>query len=127
MFFWYLVFDFKFNYILNVTLDIYKVFKHIIYIFKQACDKSKQLQTHITGVLVHGITTNAFVDINQWPHDSNLTLNCLLYTLCQEANKRILPKTLYIQLDNCARENKNKYFMGLMALMVLKGYFHEVS
>ena len=37
-----------------------------------------------------------------------------------------LPQTLYIQLDNCAREN-NKYFFGYCAVLVKHKVFKEVS
>lgn len=66
------------------------------------------------------------VDFNQFPHDTNLTLNCLLSILNQESENGLLPPTLYIQLDNTARENKNKYFIAFMAYLVEKEYVKEV-
>ena len=37
-----------------------------------------------------------------------------------------LPDKLYIQMDNCGRENKNQFVFALLALLVEKGIFHEV-
>ena len=61
----------------------------------------------------------------QWPHDSNLTIEVL--TQIMHALKEKLPPTLYLQLDNCARENKNRYFLGFCALLVVKGVFKKVE
>ena len=40
-----------------------------------------KLRTHLTGVLNHGRECLAFVDVFQWPHDANYTMNVLLRTL----------------------------------------------
>ena len=60
-------------------------------------------------------------------HDSNMVINCLMNTLVQESKDGILPPTLYIQLDNCWRENKNRFFIGFMAYLVALDIFQEVS
>lgn len=92
----------------------------------QACDQAKLLHTHVTGVMLHGKSTYMVLDCNQYPHDSNWTLNCLLYCLDREFGSTGFPQTLYIQLDNCARENKNRYFLGFMGYLVHKKIFKEV-
>lgn len=84
------------------------------------------LRTHVTGALVHGRRNYAFVDVNLFPHDSNLTINVLLHILLKEAKERPLPPTLYLQLDNCWRENKNRYVFGFLAMLVKLGIFKEV-
>jgi hypothetical protein len=43
----------------------------------------------------------------------------------QIARDALLP-ILCIQVDNCGRENKNKYLLGLCATLVGLGYFEEV-
>lgn len=59
----------------------------------------------------------------EWPHDSNLTTTLLLRIL----NKlEKLPEVLYLQLDNCFRENKNKYILYLCAQLVEKKIFRKV-
>ena len=37
-----------------------------------------------------------------------------------------LPETLMVQLDNCSRENKNKYFFSYCALLVRNKVFKRV-
>lgn len=66
------------------------------------------------------------IDLNQYPHDSNLTLNCLLLTLTNVATNGTLPNRLYVQLDNCARENKNQFFLGCMGVLVARDIVEEV-
>lgn len=85
-----------------------------------------KLKTHIMGSIVHGRGKYFFVDHREIPHDTNLSLSCLLKILAQESQDGTLPATLYVQLDNTTRENKNKYFLGMMAYLVKKGYLEEV-
>ena len=40
---------------------------------------------------------------------------------------RMLSKKILIQMDNCVRENKNKYVFGFLSLLVEKNIFTEVS
>ena len=89
------------------------------------CDKYR-LQPHIEGCLVHGRSFHAYVSLEDG-HDSSMVINCLLATLCQVSDDGVLPPTLYIQLDNCWRENKNRYFIGFMAFLVAAHIFKEVN
>lgn len=92
------------------------------------CTKSTQnlwkLRTHLTGALLHtqslkGKLAYGYYDLLQWPHDCNLTIHILLHVLVELAKQMCsLPEVLYIQLDNCYRENKNRYFFGFCALLV---------
>ena len=92
-----------------------------------------RLRTHLTGVLDHthvdyGKNVYVFMDILQWPHDSNMTasiINRVLF-LHMEKNDGILPPVLYVQMDNTSRENKNKFVIGYFALLVENGIFRKV-
>ena len=57
-----------------------------------------KLRTHLAGFLNHGREILAFLDVFQWPYDSNYTMNVLLRTL-----KRMdyIPYNLRLQMDNC--------------------------
>lgn len=92
----------------------------------QECVAAHLLQTHITGVMVHGKTTFSMIDVNQYPHDSNLTLTCLLRSLWAVSTEGQLPPVLYVQADNCGRENKNRYIFSFLALLVAKRIVKEV-
>ena len=90
-----------------------------------------RLRTHVTGVLVHtkapcGKLAFSFVDLLQWPHDSNLTISLLLDVLIYYKEHYLLPKTLYVQMDNTSRENKNKFVLGFFAILVELRVFQKV-
>ncbi|VDI55323.1 Hypothetical predicted protein [Mytilus galloprovincialis] len=75
-----------------------------------------KLKTHLLGAIVHGIGAYGFFDIFQWPHGSNLTVSTLMNILFMM--KDSLPEVLYLQMDNCGRENKNRYLMSFLAFLV---------
>ena len=90
-----------------------------------------RLRTHVTGCLLHtqcpqGKLAYAFLDLLQWPHDSNLTVTTIMNILVEADKIRTLPETLNLQLDNTARENKNKYVLGFCALLIEKKIFKKV-
>ena len=90
-----------------------------------------RLRTHVTGVLVHtraphGKLAFAYVDLLQFPHDSNLTLTLLLQTIVKCCQNQDLSESLYIQMDNTSRENKNRYVLAFCALLVTLKIFKKV-
>ena len=84
------------------------------------------LRTHLTGVMVHGKGNFGYFDFVQWSHDCNLTLSCLLQTLILLSEEGNLPPKMLIQMDNCVRENKNKYVMAFMCYLIEMDIFTEV-
>ena len=80
-------------------------------------------RTHVTGAINHGYGAYAYVDLFGWPHDANLVINVLINVL---SKREVLPDVLYLQLDNTARENKNQYVLGFLALLVEVAIFKEV-
>ena len=38
-----------------------------------------------------------------------------------------LPRKLYLQLDNSAKDNKNKYLMTFLFLLTARGIFEEIQ
>ena len=83
------------------------------------------MKTHITGCIEHGENTSFFLDLLQWPHDPNLVLSCMVRVLCNKRDR--LPPKLYVQADNCGRENKNKFVIGFLGYLCLEGYLKEVN
>ena len=93
----------------------------------KSCQNLWCLRTHLTGCLVHGVGAFNYFDFLQWSHDCNLTLCTLMETLLQIAARQPLPYRLLIQMDNCVRENKNKYVMAFCAILVELEIFTEVG
>ena len=91
-----------------------------------------KLRTHVTGSLLHtkspcGKYAYAFIDLLQWPHDSNMTITVLINLLLDYIKEHNLPGTLYLQLDNTSRENKNRYLLGFCAILVELKIFKKVQ
>lgn len=92
-----------------------------------------RLRTHITGLILHtkapvgGKLTYSFVDLIQFPHDSNLTLTVIINALVDFVKTNSLPKVLYLQMDNTCRENKNKYVLTFCAILVHLEIFNKVT
>jgi hypothetical protein len=56
------------------------------------------------------------------------TLHLLLKTVQNVLEEDgFLPRKLYLQFDNCVRENKNRFVFGALALLVHWGIFDEVE
>lgn len=84
---------------------------------------------HATGVIVHGPKgfTKVYTWYDEFPHDANVTVECLLRTLehYRALNGRLPPK-LYIQFDN-AKNNKCNAIVKLLALLVELGVFEKIK
>ena len=85
------------------------------------------LHTHLTGVIIHGKQNLFILDYAQWKQDSNLTINILLAILVNHFGEKPLTPTMYLQMDNCWRENKNHYVFGFLAYLVALGYFEQIQ
>ncbi|XP_074662021.1 uncharacterized protein LOC141914665 [Tubulanus polymorphus] len=86
------------------------------------------LKTHVTGVICHAMQRRyCYLDVLQYPHDSNMVMNVLLKTLWKESVNGHLPPILYLQADNTCRENKNRYLLAFLELFVRLGICHETN
>lgn len=61
----------------------------------------------------------------------NYTLDCLMRTLCEEEKYRLennlsWPTTLYLQLDNSTKDNKNCSVKAFLSYLILIGVFDEI-
>ena len=92
----------------------------------------QRLRTHLVGVIAHsglypmGKALFGYFDLFQWPHDSNLTMNIILFILGTLNTEVGIPPVLNLQLDNCWRENKNKHVFTLLSLLVEWPVFDKV-
>jgi len=91
-----------------------------------------RLRTHITGALIHtraphGKISYSFLDFVQWPHGSSLTITVLLNAIFEYQKDHVLSENLYIQMDNTCRENKNRYVLGMCAVLVQLNVFKKVG
>jgi hypothetical protein len=78
----------------------------------------------LSGVIMHGHGRYGFFEYHQYPHGPDLTATILLKVLNMLEE---LPPTLYIQLDNSGKDNKNRFMFGLCWLLVEMGVFDSQS
>ncbi len=87
-----------------------------------------KLKVHLVGVLVHGRGTYCYTILDKFEHGSSLTVECLQRTFKRiEEEEGSLPETLFLQLDNCWRENKNQFLLGYLTWLVDRGIFKDVE
>ena len=96
--------------------------------FSQALHGQEQannrLHHHLTLTMVHGMGTKCYITRDNVFSDPNLTIECLQRTLdWVESVRGGLPPMLYLQLDNCWRENKNNTLLNWLASLVERGLF----
>ena len=90
-------------------------------------DEKYFIPIHVVGCLVINGTLKSKVFLN-YPNlhnDSNLTIHVIQHVLNQWEGPP--PPVLYLQLDNTSRENKNKYVMAYLNMLVTKKIFKKIK
>ena len=78
--------------------------------------------------MVHGRQPHIYMAWEDIASDPNLTCEVLYRTLLfEEFLRGFLPPKLYLQLDNCIRENKNTVFIGYLCWLVERGIFKSIE
>jgi hypothetical protein len=87
-----------------------------------------RLKTHLMISMVHGRDVFVYVTPEaRVASDPNLTIECLQTTLKKvESEQGFLPPILYLQFDNCFRENKNAYMVAYCTWLVERGVFDKI-
>ena len=75
-------------------------------------DKGEKLGVHLTGVLMHGRKNpiRAYTWYDRFPTGSDSIATIICHALKETAKDAPLPPVLYLHLDNCGRENKNRCY-----------------
>ncbi|KAL3698218.1 hypothetical protein R1sor_012294 [Riccia sorocarpa] len=91
----------------------------------KSVDGAALVGVHLVGAMIfHGkLRTRAFLTYNNLKSDSNLTIIVLQKILLEWEG--ILPPTLYLQLDNTVRENKNNILFAYLAMLLEKKFSTE--
>ena len=66
----------------------------------------------------------------KWPKDPNLVISGLfwhIYSRRRLIAPQYYPKKLFLQADNCWSENKNRYVLSFLFVLVMKGIFSEIE
>ena len=79
------------------------------------------------GALVHGRGVYAFTYLNNVKTGTNIVIECLHRIFIDLRRRGPLPATLFLQVDNTAKQNKNSYMFGYLGCLVQWGLFAHVS
>jgi hypothetical protein len=82
----------------------------------------------VVGTIVHGFEAHAYVVEPFWCHDSDLSIEILIRTFIRilKAGHKLAP-VLYLQMDNCWRENKNQHVITFLAILVKLNIFRKIK
>jgi hypothetical protein len=90
-------------------------------------DIGVRLKVEIVCVIVHGAPPYIFLAWEHLRSDPNLVCEVLSRTLiAEEARRGKLPPTLFLQMDNCIRENKNTYTEKFLEWLVERGVSRKI-
>jgi len=67
-----------------------------------------------------------YMGYGQFSEDSNLTATVLKCLEDVAKEKGHMPPALYLQMDNCSGQNKNKYTLGILIYLVKNKVFRKV-
>jgi len=97
----------------------------------KATSRIEKLKLHIHGIIDHGHKKKQFYgSLDHWSHGSDYIATLLM---CYIKSKVLLPSvnkfphTLYLQTDNCWKENKNITIFSTLGMLLLNGYIYKVT
>jgi|ERR1700722_8826531 len=100
---------------------------HIIPVTKETANLPK-ISINAVGTINHSAATRDYMFfLEQYKKDSNLMLTCFYLHILEHfdvTGKH--PPILWLQADNCFKENKNRWMMGFCYWLVHIGWFKEV-
>lgn len=100
------------------------------FVFSTKSDKGHKLKVKCVGVLEHLSPKKRFFFTMTEEHNTgaNHVIEALHRTINHKYQEELqLPPTMFIQVDNCTRENKNKYFLSYLESLVARGVFQSVQ
>ena len=102
---------------------------HFVLLDKDTAGNGKRIRNHLFGAIVHGRALYGFSYLDNCKHGTNLTIEALHRVIVKEwirGGRQRLPRVLYLQLDNCSKQNKSQYLIAYLGLLVAWGVFDEV-
>jgi hypothetical protein len=90
-------------------------------------DAAYRSRIYLMGVLMHGRAAYGYTFGDNVKQGTNVTIECIQRVLLDmDAKGHKIPKTLFLQLDNTAKQCKNRYLMGYLAYLVQRKIFAKV-
>ena len=94
---------------------------------KGLSNQGKFMKTKLMGVLAAGKYFQGYVTYPHYAGGGSLMATVLMQTLLKHHEKYgFLPPVLFLQLDNCGRDNKNHTIQGLIGYLLQKRIFLRI-
>eukprot|EP01103_Thecamoeba_quadrilineata_P015175 TRINITY_DN470_c0_g1_i8.p1 TRINITY_DN470_c0_g1~~TRINITY_DN470_c0_g1_i8.p1 ORF type:complete len:433 (-),score=32.33 TRINITY_DN470_c0_g1_i8:481-1779(-) len=114
---------------LSIILDASSGF-HLPHItpIPKSFSHNDRLKISVFGLLDHSNNVQKIYSLLPvWDQGPNITITILLQYLHDLKVQGKLPRTLYLQLDNSGKDNKNRYLIGILALLAHLGWFTTIQ
>ena len=99
---------------------------HIVPVTKESANLEK-LSTNAVGTINHSAQTQDYMFfLDNYKKNPNLILTCFYLHIVQHFQTVGHPPILWLQTDNCFKENKNRWMLGFCFWLVELGWFQEV-
>lgn len=89
-----------------------------------------RLKLHVHGLIDHSNKVRKlYGSLEHWSHGANYVATVLanyINELRSKTNVEDWPKTLYLQVDNCWKENKNKTMFFFLGILIVRGWFENI-
>jgi hypothetical protein len=116
--------------VLSIIIDGADWYSYAIPYFATKTHTSSKLfrvPIYLMGLIAHGRGSKCYVIPGHFKQGTNVVLDVLIrYLKSLKLTGQNIPKTLYLQLDNTCKQNKNKYLIGVLAYLVNSGVFSEI-
>lgn len=91
-------------------------------------EKGHALKVRLIGILTHSVPNklHLYTLTEEYETGANHIIECIHRLLNAMGNSGTLPRRLFIQMDNCSRENKNRFVFAYLESLVEVGLFNEV-
>ena len=90
--------------------------------------KGKKMGCKVYGVIVHGHFAACYTLNSHLPGGTNVTIECLHRTFLKlRAQGKRFPPKLYLQLDNTSKDNKSRFVVAYLYMLVCCGCFDEID
>ena len=108
------------------AMDQFKTNLPYFHRFSKKLDKVERIKNRLVGAIVHGRKPAKFLFhvFDNISSDANLVLTILMNLLKRFEGE--LPPTLFLQLDNCPGENKNRFVFSSLVLLIDLGLFKTI-
>jgi hypothetical protein len=89
-----------------------------------------RIKLNIHGLIDHGNNIKKFYgSLDHWKHGADFVASIIWNYLNELKEKKInekWPHTLFLQVDNCWKENKNRTIFSFLSLLITYGWFKEI-